>query len=413
MKFDTIIIGGGLSGLTAANVLATKGQRVAIITNGQSSLHFASGSFDLLGYDANGKEIEKPLEAIKYLNAKHPYTKIGAEKIALLANEAQVLLNSCGIQTIGSAERNHYRITPMGTLKPTWISIKGMATCKMGEKLAHKKVALVNIAGFLDLPTNFILAGLSNYGLKIELKNIHLEEFDYIRRNPTEMRATNIAKVIHDKSLIERIAIEINKLSGYDAILFPAVAGLRDSAEDEMLRKLVTIPLYYIMPMPPSVMGVRVAMTMMNSFKAHGGVELVSNRINGGKINDGEVQYLTADHLPEEKLKADNYILATGSFMSQGLVSDYEHIFEPILNLDVHASSNREEWSEESVFEPQAYMNYGVATDSKFHPFKKDITITNMYAIGSVLEGHNHIKQADGTGVSLLTALQVTKDILK
>ena len=174
MKFDTIIIGGGLSGLTAANVLATKGQRVAIITNGQSSLHFASGSFDLLGYDANGKEIEKPLEAIKYLNAKHPYTKIGAEKIALLANEAQVLLNSCGIQTIGSAERNHYRITPMGTLKPTWISIKGMATCKMGEKLAHKKVALVNIAGFLDLPTNFILAGLSNYGLNIELNSIHL-----------------------------------------------------------------------------------------------------------------------------------------------------------------------------------------------------------------------------------------------
>jgi glycerol-3-phosphate dehydrogenase subunit B len=36
-----------------------------------------------------------------------------------------------------------------------------------------------------------------------------------------------------------------------------------------------------------------------------------------------------------------------------------------------------------------------------------------MYAVGSVLEGHNHIKQADGTGVSLLTALQVAKEILK
>ena len=51
MKFDTIVIGGGLSGLTAANVLAKKGQRVAIVSNGQSTLHFTSGSFDLLGYD--------------------------------------------------------------------------------------------------------------------------------------------------------------------------------------------------------------------------------------------------------------------------------------------------------------------------------------------------------------------------
>ena len=49
MKYDIIIIGGGLSGLTAGITLAQAGRRVCIVSAGQSSLHFHSGSFDLLG----------------------------------------------------------------------------------------------------------------------------------------------------------------------------------------------------------------------------------------------------------------------------------------------------------------------------------------------------------------------------
>ena len=38
MKSDSIIIGGGLSGLTAAIVLAEAGQKVTVVSAGQSSL---------------------------------------------------------------------------------------------------------------------------------------------------------------------------------------------------------------------------------------------------------------------------------------------------------------------------------------------------------------------------------------
>ena len=48
MKFDVIIIGGGLSGLTAGIALAEAGKEVALVSAGQNSLHFGSGSFDLL-----------------------------------------------------------------------------------------------------------------------------------------------------------------------------------------------------------------------------------------------------------------------------------------------------------------------------------------------------------------------------
>ena len=71
MKFDTIIIGGGLSGLTCAAMLAKNGQKVGLVTAGQSTLHFNSGSLELLGYQ-EGKAVENPLETMKQLNEGHP-----------------------------------------------------------------------------------------------------------------------------------------------------------------------------------------------------------------------------------------------------------------------------------------------------------------------------------------------------
>jgi len=65
-KVDTIIIGGGLSGMTCAAMLAKNGQKVALVTAGQSCLHFNSGSIELLGFQ-EGKVVERPFEGIAQL----------------------------------------------------------------------------------------------------------------------------------------------------------------------------------------------------------------------------------------------------------------------------------------------------------------------------------------------------------
>ena len=77
MRYDTIIIGGGLSGLTCGIALAKGGQRVAVIGAGQSTLHFNSGSISLLGYDTEGNTVASPLEAMEQLPATHPYHRVG------------------------------------------------------------------------------------------------------------------------------------------------------------------------------------------------------------------------------------------------------------------------------------------------------------------------------------------------
>ena len=224
MKSDCIIIGGGLSGLTAAITLAEAGQKVTVVSAGQSSLHFGSGSLGLIGYNKEGQEVNNPLEAVSSLGEKHPYNKVGTENIPVLAREAKALLDRCDIKTTGAVETNHYRLSPMGVPIPAWLTLDDMEALTSKEELKGKKITLVNIAGFLDLPYHYTLDNLTKAGAICSYKIIQLEEFDFARKSPTEMRASNLAKVIHDKGITDKLAVAISHVAGdADVVLLPAL----------------------------------------------------------------------------------------------------------------------------------------------------------------------------------------------
>ena len=108
MRFDVIIIGGGLAGLTCGLRLQKNGKKCAIISAGQSAMHFSSGTFDLLGKLPDGTEVENPSAAIASLGKDHPYTVLGSEKVMKYAKEAPAFLESCGLKVSGSAEKNSW-----------------------------------------------------------------------------------------------------------------------------------------------------------------------------------------------------------------------------------------------------------------------------------------------------------------
>ena len=83
MRYDTVIIGGGLSALLCGIELARNGKKAAIVTTGHSSLHFSSGSFGLY----NGAE---PLKAVESLTESHPYSKLGEDIEALAAKATEI-----------------------------------------------------------------------------------------------------------------------------------------------------------------------------------------------------------------------------------------------------------------------------------------------------------------------------------
>jgi glycerol-3-phosphate dehydrogenase subunit B len=111
--------------------------------------------------------------------------------------------------------------------------------------------------------------------------------------------------------------------------------------------------------------------------------------------------------------KADNFILASGSFFSKGLVSDINGVREPVFGLDVDSISERPQWYRKDMFETQPYMSFGVATDEGFHASRNGQQVENLYATGSVLSSCHSMKEGSGAGVAILTALHVADTILK
>lgn len=413
MRFDVIIIGGGLSGLTAGITLAEAGKDVAIVSAGQSTLHFGGGSLDLLGYDEQGNEVKNPVDAVSNLSVNHPYKKI--EDVSGLAGVAKKVLERAGIATAGEADRNHWRISPIGALMPTWLSLEGMATVEDASLMPWKRVALVNIVNYLDFPTKFLAAGLCERGVVVDVKAFTVPELEQLRKSPTEMRSTNIAKVIENNNLVEKIANEVNRIVGdHDMVLLPAVLGIFNSQKSQQLLNLINAPASFVATLPPSVPGVRMQTLLRKRFAALGGTFFTGDQVIEGNFDGDTLKGVKTARLDGTTLEADNFVLATGSFMSHGLVADYNHVYEPALGIDVEdLGLDRKTWAKIDVTEAQPYMEMGVKTDSELRCQRAGQTIANLYATGSILGGHNSIKRLDSAGVDMLTALQAVNNILK
>jgi anaerobic glycerol-3-phosphate dehydrogenase B subunit len=156
-----------LSGLVCGLRLAKAGKRCVIISAGQSALHFSSGSFDLLGALPSGESVGSPAERVAQLieqEPSHPYAKIGAEAVVETAEAAKQTLVDAGVRVSGDAAQNHYRLTPMGTLKATWLTLDGYVRSATEEGLEWKNVVVMNAEGFLDFYTQFIVDELRKKG---------------------------------------------------------------------------------------------------------------------------------------------------------------------------------------------------------------------------------------------------------
>lgn len=415
MKFDAIIIGGGLAGLTCGIKLCQEGKKCLIISSGQSALHFSSGSFDLLNVQGD-KLVENPTSAIDRLledNPTHPYSKIGKDKFIKYAQEAKLLLTDASVAVVGTADRNHYRITPMGTLKPTWMSVKDFATSNSADSLPWKKVSIFNITGFLDFHPNFVADEFRKMGVESETYFIDMPELDTLRRNPSELRATNISRLFDNEASLMHLSDVIKKGSkDCDAVIFPACIGLSANTIDK-LSSVVGKPIHLIPTFPPSIVGIRTQQTLKHHFEKLGGVYMLGDSVTGVEIEgDNATKVFTYNH-GDIPFVGSNIVLSTGSFFSQGLVASRDRIFEPILDLDVDYKENRQNWYTRNFFEPQNYQTFGVRTNNSFKVQKSGRSINNMYAIGAVLSGFNAMKEGCGSGVSILTALYVADEILK
>ena len=413
MRFDTVIIGGGLAGLMCGLRLQKAGKRCAIVSAGQNAMHFFSGGFGLLSRLPDGTPVDEPLKAVEALDAAHPYARIGAGKIAGYTEEAKTLLKEAGINVEGTAQKNRQIITASGTLRPAWLTLDDIASLDSADEKAGVKALIVNVEGFLDFNTAFIADAFEKRGTECRIVAVTTDEIRQLRRSPSEMRASNIARLMDNPAIRAKFLDTVKaQLGDADLVILPAVFGLKDASVPEEVLKCLGIKTMFLGTLPPSVPGIRSQMQLKQAFEAAGGTFLKGDEAVGAKFEDGKVASVRTSDFGDIDLTADSYVLASGSYFGHGIIADVDKVTEPVFGADVIYGEDRNAWYDKDFFSKQAFMSFGVAVDDEFHVMKDGKAVENLYAAGSVLGGFNPLHEGCGAGVAIMTAFNVSDSIL-
>lgn len=415
MRFDTVIIGGGLAGLVCGIRLQKAGKKCAIVSSGQNAMHFSSGSFDLLGKLPDGTPVEDPIKAIPALGNEHPYSILGAETVEKYAAEAVDFFNGCGVPVYGDAHKNTWRITPTGERKPAWLKLSDFSPFETQDSKVGEKILIVNILGYLDFNTKFLADSFEKNGSKCRIVSLKLEEMERLRKNPSEMRATNIARVMDRDEVWEKAVAQVKEyLKDEDTVVLPAVFGLKNGSVIEKIRESISVKTVFISTMPPSVPGIRSQMQLKAEFEKAGGRFFLGDSVIDAEYDEaGEVKSVGTANFGDIRLYADNFVLATGSFFSKGLVATPEKVTEPVFGVDLMINEGRENWFDRNFWKKQNYISFGAAVNENLNVSVEGKTITNLYAAGSIIGGYNALYEGSGGGVAIVTAMKTADMILE
>ena len=373
MRFDTVIIGGGLAGITAGISLQEAGRKVAIVSAGQNAMHFFSGNFEDAG----------PVR----------------ERIAALFAAAGVRTNAIdGLQLMA-----------MGKFKNVSLTLEDV-TVFPDEHVAEKAL-IVNFTGFHDFYGTFLAETLEKLGISCRIRFVRLPEMEHLRTSPSEMRSVNIARMMDEHW--EKVVADIRVLhKDEDLILLPQVFGLKDAAVLDKIRTALPARVAFIGTMPPSVPGIRTQMLLKRRFEVLGGTFLMGDEVTSVALHEGIVSSITTRNLDTVRLFADHFILASGGFFSKGLASTPSQVYEPLFGLDIDFAEDRNAWYDADFFASQPYMDFGVKTDAELHPFKEGEPVRNLFAIGSILGNTRKEDYGTAAGLAIRTAFAAA-DIIK
>ena len=436
MNFDTIIIGGGMAGLSCALRCLEAGLKTAVIASGQSALHFSSGSVDVLAKTPDGTHVVDPMAAIDGFSThypEHPYATLGRETVNRAIDWYQATLSTIGVPLTSQKNGcNHYRLTPLGTMKSTWLSQPFVHQFPMAlENNTVQKIVLITVDGFRDFQPKLAQDNLKQITqlseVEISTATVSLSAFNDIQRNHCELRSIDLSRLLAKRANLQEFAHALQQHANPDdLVVIPAIfgngKGLGLLKEIEALTQLT---LCEVPTMPPSLLGIRLEETMKHAFIEQGGMLL-----NGDQVIQGEFSYVdkedpvhshyrlnrvfTKNH-GDFPLQAKQFVLATGSFFSQGLKASADSMEEPIFGLDMDQTASRTDWYSSAFFSPQShpFLSMGVKTTSQLQAIKTGHVIDNFYCAGAILSGYNPVLEGSGSGVAISSGFHAAESIIK
>ena len=362
------------------------------------------------------------LTALSAQLPQHPYSIMGAERVLAKAQDFEKLAESLNLDLIGSSAENHLRVTGLGSLRGAWLSPNSVPTVQGETPFPYKKIAVLGIEGYHDFQPELLADNLTlnPQFAHCEVKTgfLNIPELDQLRANSREFRSVNIAQVLEYKLKFDDLVAEMKEAAkGSEAIFLPACFGLENQEFMESLRKATGLPLFELPTLPPSLLGMRQRIQLRHRFEKLGGLMMNGDSALKAHFHGNKVRAIQTRLHEEEEITAEHFVLASGSFFSKGLVSEFDKIYEPVFHSDIIGvegfnDTDRFTWTNHRFSNPQPYQSAGVAINAQCQVQKSGQFLTNLYAVGNVIGGFNALELGCGSGVAVVTALAVADEIL-
>jgi glycerol-3-phosphate dehydrogenase subunit B len=406
LHYDTVVIGAGTAGLTAATRLAEAGARVCVLAKGVGSTHLAPGTVDVLGYAP--ARVEQPGRAVRELMAArpdHPYALVGAERLeeSLEWFRARAAAGPFeGYTYVGDLERNRLLPTAVGVLRPSALVPETMAA---GD--AADRVCVVGTRALRDFHASLCAANLLEAGVParaVELK-IELDRAD--------QNALGWARRLDDPAWRAAFCADLSlHLRGEERVGLPAVLGISDphGAWQDLQQRLGR-PVFEIPTLPPSVPGMRLFEILRSALRRAGGRLVLGSEVVAAERVDGRV---TAVHARtaggDMRYLASWFVLAAGGFTSGAIELDSHWITrERVLGLPLKGvpPAGGPRFGRDYLGEhPMAQV--GVAVDAEL----KAEGAENVLVAGAALPAAQPWREGSGEGIALASGARAAEAAL-
>ena len=387
---DVIIIGGGLAGLMAAAVAASRKQKVTVLTYGSGSLPLASGAIDF--------------GSLENLPAHHPYKKIGLKACDAAAKFLIDIAAQANLPYSGKISSLLPIVTAVGTLKYSALVPESMNASNLADK---KKIFVVGIAGLKDFYAPMIADNLKKH---FPDKTFEVAKIDLHMLGGRDITCMDAAQLITDNE--QPLANELKALNATadDAIIIPPILGVAGNFSRDVVKTQLRAELIETTCLPPSPPGIRLQRAFIKYLQASGVRFFENSKVVRGVVEGKKITGVVVENVVREKVfHARKVILATGGFYSGGIqMRDFDNPREPIFDIPVFFPTGAENWSNAQLFsdKPQGFSMTGILTNDNLNPADANgkIIYDNLHVVGANLGGVDKIFERSAGGIAIASA---------
>jgi glycerol-3-phosphate dehydrogenase subunit B len=413
LSYDCIVVGAGLSGLTAAHLLASHGMRTVVLAKGDGSLYLGGSTVDVLGYAPDA--VLSPAERLSDLVSErpdHPYARAGPDALAHSVDWLRSVVS--GLQ--GNVDQNMLLATAVGVPKPTAVAADSVAA---GDLRGGGSYVFCGFRALKDFFPDYLSSNLTkaSVGAELSARSVWIDAAPW---GEADVGGVAIARALENPGYrAEVIAGLRGRVEPSERVGFPAVLGL-DAAEQVRgeISEALGATVFEVPALPPSVPGIRLYKEMRRSLANQGCRMTMGATAVGARTSSGRVDALKVDLLNRvREMKTGYVVLATGGIATGGIELDsYWQMRETVLGLPVSflPAAGEDRFSVE-YFADHGIGRAGVAVDGAMRPVgpSGDPVFENVRVAGATIGGAEPWKEKSGNGIGLATGFAAARSILE